>query len=105
MSPTRRVAASVVLVVLGTALVTTPASAQEQATTQTVAGTTESTQAVLDLDLGSVLDLELLSERALADVANTSNALSTITGLSVASTVVPALNLALAQVTAQQPGG
>ena len=105
MSLTRRAAASIPVLLVATTLVAGPASAQEPAAAPTVAGTTESTQAVLDLDLGSVLDLELLSERAQADVTNASSALSTITGLSVASSVVPALNVALAQVTAQQPGG
>ena len=101
-----RLAAGLAAAVLAaTTVIAGPAVAQEPAPAPAVAGTTESTQAVLDLDVGSILDLELVAERATADVTDAPSALSTITGLAVASAVVPALNAAFPTVTAQQPGG
>ena len=70
-------------------------------------GTTQSNQTVLDLGLGNLLNLNLLSDTGQAVTQDVTKALASIAGLKLSSNLIPALNVSVPTnpVVAQLPGG
>jgi LPXTG-motif cell wall-anchored protein len=108
----RRLVAATTVLTLASVVSLVPTSGATNRKASAVAtsngvGTTQSNQTVLDLGLGNLLNLNLLSDTGQAVTQDVTKALASIAGLKLSSNLIPALNVSVPTnpVVAQLPGG